>query len=236
MKLCNMNTEIYRAMQHKAYADYSQTYESCRDRCVGNWEKHETYNYVDYLLENYTGKFDKALDFGCGLGRMIKRMLKKFQKVDGADLLERNLEHGRLYLGNDLQNVNLYVTNGTSCNIPDSGYDFIYSTICLQHICVHEIRTQILKDFYQLLNSTGQFCIQVGYGWDNGIHWMSNAYDATSTNSGVDFCIPDDSHFPVIEQDLKNMGFKNIKFTKKESPHPEITNYHSTWLFISASK
>lgn len=143
-------------MQVDEYGKYSKTYDSCKDKCVGNWDAHELYPYDTYLLENYDGKFNKALDFGCGMGRMIKRMLSKFTKVDGADLISQNLEHAKIYLEKDLTNVNLFKTDGLSCSIDSEDYDFIYSTICLQHICVHETRFSIIKDFYKLLNETGE--------------------------------------------------------------------------------
>lgn len=76
----------------------------------------------------------------------------------------------------------------------------------------------------------------VRFGWDNGIYWTHNIYDATTTNAGNDFTIPDETHFELIEKDLKEIGFNSIKFTIKESPHPDITGYHNSWLFINAKK
>lgn len=231
-----MNKENYRDMQVREYNNYSETYDSCKNRCVGNWEAHEAYPYEKYLLENYSGKFNKALDFGCGMGRMVKRMLNHFKQVDGADLIEKNLGHAKQYLVDDISKVNLFQTDGVSCSIPSGDYDFIYSTICLQHICVHETRFNIISDFYKLLTEKGEFCLQVGFGWDNGIHWNSNVYEANSTNAGSDFCVPNETHFERIKQDLEKIGFKDISFTLKESPHPSFTNYHNQWLFIHAKK
>ena len=231
-----MNKETYRNMQVNEYNKYSVTYDSCKDKCVGNWDVHELYPYDEYLLENYNGKFDKALDFGCGMGRMIKRMLTKFKQVDGADLISKNLEHGTKYLEGNLDKVKLYQTDGLSCSIDSGNYDFVYSTICIQHICVHETRYKIINDFYNLLNETGEICIQVGFGWDNGNHWLDNTYNVNSTNAGNDFTIPNESHFEFIEKDLKKIGFNIINFTIKESPHPNILNYHPKWLFIHGKK
>jgi SAM-dependent methyltransferase len=231
-----MDKETYRNMQVSEYNKYSTTYDSCKDKCVGNWDVHESYPYDEYLLELYTGKFNKALDFGCGMGRMIKRMLSKFKQVYGADLIAKNLEHANTYLIEYLDRIKLYQTDGLSCSIESNNYDFIYSTICIQHICVYETRINIIKDFYNLLNETGEICLQVGFGWDNGMHWGTNNYTATSTNAGNDFTIPNESHFEKIEKDLLNIGFKSVKFTLKESPHPYIKNYHPNWLFIHAKK
>lgn len=223
-------------MQVNEYNNYSATYESCKNKCVGNWDVHELYPYDTYLLEHYNGKYNKALDFGCGMGRMIKRMLTTFNRVDGADLILKNLEYAKLYLDGDLDKVKLFNTDGLSCSINSDDYDFIYSTICIQHICVHEIRFNIIRDFYKLLNESGEICLQVGFGWDNGFYWLDNKYNVSSTNAGNDFTIPNQEHFKVIEEDLNKIGFKDVKFTLKESPHPNIMNYHYQWLFIHAIK
>lgn len=231
-----MSKEAYAQMQIAAYNEYSNTFEKAKKECVGWWEAHEKYPYENYLLARYDGPKTKALDFGCGVGRMIKRMSKIFDSVDGIDLSKNNLEHSKQYLGEGYTGE-LFLANGISCNIQKSNhYDFIYSTICIQHICVHETRHQILKDFFRLLKNGGQVCIQVGYGWDNGTHWEHNIYDAKGTNSAHDFSIPDVSHFSRIQEDLIKIGFSNIVFNVRESPHPELKDYHPNWLFIYMEK
>ncbi len=231
-----MTKETYASMQIAAYNEYSSTFERAQKLCVGWWDAHEKYPYENYLLARYAGPKTKALDFGCGVGRMIKRMSKIFESVDGIDLSKNNLEHSKVYLGDDYTGE-LFLANGISCNIQKSNYyDFIYSTICIQHICVHETRYQILSDFFRLLKNGGQACIQVGYGWDNGTHWEHNKYDAKGTNSAHDFCVPDVSHFSRIQEDLIKIGFSNIVFNARESPHPELKDYHPNWLFIYMEK
>ena len=74
----DINRVAYRDMQIKEYSNYCQTYDGSFERCVGNWQAHEKYPYEKYLLEHYKGENFKALDFGCGIGRMIKRMLNVF--------------------------------------------------------------------------------------------------------------------------------------------------------------
>lgn len=224
-------------MQIKAYEEYSSNPDRAKNVCVGHWQAQERYPYQQYLLEEYGDRpRNSALDFGCGVGRMIKQMLTVFANVDGADLCENNLKYALDYLGPEYKGK-LYKTDGISCSISaDRQYDFIYSTICLQHICVHEIRHAILADFYELLAHGGQCCIQLGFGWDNEIYWNHNYYEAQGTNSAFDVSIPNTTHFVNIENDLKDIGFTNIKFKIKESPHPEIGKYHTNWLFVYMDK
>src|SRR6266436_8801474 len=62
---------------------------------VGFFDAHEEFPYEDFLLRNaprdgITTKL--ALDFGCGMGRMIKRMSPYFERVDGVDIAKPNIE------------------------------------------------------------------------------------------------------------------------------------------------
>lgn len=228
----------YAHMQGKQYKKYCKTFEDSKNFCVGRFNDHEAYPYEEYLLERFSGKTENALDFGCGMGRMINRMLKIFKHVDGADLMQENLEYAEYYLshenGVDHDRYALFKTNGIGCKANfQHQYDFIYSTICLQHIAVHKTRNEILIDLFRLLKDGGQCCLQMGFGWDNGVYWFNNEYGARSTNAGLDVCIPDDSHLSAIEEDLKKIGSSKVEFIKKPSPHGDkFKDFHPQWIFI----
>ena len=223
-------------MQLREYNRYTRTYADAKQLCVGMFDRHEKYPYEKYLLERYDQRRDRALDFACGMGRMINRMLRCFDHVDGVDLNAANLDYAVQYLsGNNWppDKYRLYQSNGTGINLTAGDYSFIYSTIALQHIAVYTIRRKILEDIYRLLRAGGQSCLQMGFGWNNGVHWFDNCYTARSTNAGCDVTIPDRSHLPAIEADLKSIGFKQVRFELKESPHSEYNDrYHSQWIFI----
>ena len=85
--------ESYRKMQKKEYSNYTKTFDDAKNLCVGNFEVHEAYPYEEHLLQHFEGKSGVALDFACGIGRMMKRMLGHFDVVDGVDISEENLGH-----------------------------------------------------------------------------------------------------------------------------------------------
>lgn len=72
--------------------------QAAKDLCVGSLADHESYPYERYLLEHYKGPRDLVFDFGCGVGRMIKRMLLEFRTVDGGELLRGNIKYAEEYL------------------------------------------------------------------------------------------------------------------------------------------
>ena len=154
------------------------------------------------------------------------------------DIDPRNLEYASAYLefnGISPNRYNLYLGDGLGINpMPnESKYDFIYSTICLQHIAVYKIRRQILVDTLNLLAIGGTACIQVGYGWKGPAGWFDNHYDAIGTNGGFDASIPDAMTLDSVKRDLLEIGFSKVHMVLKPSPHPELNNeYHPYWLFM----
>ena len=64
----------------------AKSFKDAQDLCVGSWNEQEQYPYAEYLLERYSGNMGKAYDFGCGVGRMMKHMLYRFEHVDGGEL------------------------------------------------------------------------------------------------------------------------------------------------------
>ena len=234
----NQEQKKYVDMQISQYNQSCSTIEQSKKICVGLWEDHENYPYEDYIFKNFKGPYQNALDFGCGMGRMIKRMLQFFHRVDGADLIENNLKFTREYLNKiENQRCSLFQTDGTSCKInTEIKYDLIYSTICIHHICVYDIRYQIISDIYSLLKEGGQCVLQFTFGNDNGIYWFNNHYNAKYTNGGEDITIPNLTYLPDIINDLETIGFKDIKYHICPSPHSLKLGLAPNFIFFYLNK
>lgn len=224
----------YLKMQKQTYEGYLTNENSVRELCVGNWKAHEAYPYEELLLKNFYGTREVALDFGCGPGRMIKRMLKEFLFVDGADFIEEHFEHARNYLSKNDERVDFIKTDGLSAKIPEK-YNFIYSTICLQHIACYEIRSQIIQDLSSALYDNGQMVLQMGYGYNTGVGWFDNQYSARYTNGGLDVSITKDNINSVVE-DLEKCTNLRVKYELHPSPHPKLKFYHPNWIFFYMDK
>lgn len=238
-----LGTKKYNLMQKYIYKKMTSDIDLSEEVCVGHFDAHQKFPYEDYLLEFYPDNKEKllALDFGCGPGRMVKRMMSHFEEVHGVDLVQNNLTFAEQNLkssGFDEKRYKFFLTDGTGndlSNIPHL-YDFIFSTICLQHIPVYSIRMTILKQLYSLLKDGGQASLQMGYGWDNGVYWRDNNFNATTSNGGSDISIPDQSHFAFIEEDMASIGFEVISIEVKGNPHPYLIDYHTNHLFINLKK
>ena len=106
-------------MQEKFYKKGTSDYE----------EHNENKDYWELLLGNIE-KNGKAIDFGCGKGRNVGNMisLNIFDRVDGADLSQANIDHCiEKYEGSKF-----YKNNGTDLSDIKCGiYSFVMSTITL---------------------------------------------------------------------------------------------------------
>lgn len=206
---------------------------------------HENHNsnpdYWNILLgdlkdkEKWNGK--KALDFACGKGRNVTNMfsLCEWKRIDGIDISVSNIEHNRVVYRN--QKSNWYLNNGIDVSdLNDNEYDFIMSTIALQHICVYDIRKSLITDLYRTLKPSGIFSFQMGYGEGlespigNRVSYFENFYDATGTNSACDVRIQNEQD---VINDLTEIGFENISTQIRDS-FDDLG--HKQWIYIKAFK
>ena len=100
------------------------------------------YDYLDNILRNVrkyiTPDFvpRKAMDFGCGVGRLVIPLAEVAEHVVGVDVSDSMLrEAKRNCSSRSLKNVSLLKSDDELSMIEDE-YDFIHSYIVFQHIPV----------------------------------------------------------------------------------------------------
>lgn len=102
----------------------------------------------------------RALDFGCGLGRLTQALARHFDRVDGVDIAENMLTQARAlnpfgdrcaFHLNDRDDLALF---------PDSVFDFVYSTITLQHMEPRYSRRYI-EEFFRVVRPGGAVMFQI---------------------------------------------------------------------------
>ena len=105
----------------------------------------------------------RALDFGCGAGRLSQALCDEFREVVGIDIsasmIETAEEHNRFgdrcrYLVNTSDDLGL---------LPDGEFDFVYSNITLQHI-PPEASTRYIREFFRVMRAGGVALFQVPSG------------------------------------------------------------------------
>jgi ubiquinone/menaquinone biosynthesis C-methylase UbiE len=225
----------YTQMQ-KAYYDYEGSSGSMN---VLNHSHHNVNpDYWTILVKDtLDNKFrDKVgLDFGCGCGRNVFNLYRRFKHMSGVDISPALIE--TCYANLKLQNypedrMSFFVCDGVSLScFENNRFDFVMSTIVLQHICVYDIRFNYLKEFYRVLKEGGLLSIQMGFGegHPNTRDYYDNYYDAEGTNSVCDVKVDNPEY---LVKDLTEIGFKEITYEIR----PSFEDTHEQWIYAKCHK
>ena len=232
------NDNKYTVMQKNQYEREASYWNiNNLDPVVGSFNAHNNWSDYEFLFKDIDNLNSRTvLDFGCGPGRNLVKYSSQFKRIDGTDIAKKNLDNALLWINYNnlnIDNFNLILCNGIDLNnINNDEYDIVMSTICMQHICVYEIRLNYLKEFYRVLKPNGYVTIQMGYGSPSPltVDYYDNNYDASTTNRGCDTNISD---YTQIEKDLLNIGFKNFNYYIRPTGPGDC---HPNWIFFNAQK
>ena len=104
---------------------------------------------------------DRALDFGCGVGRLTRAMADHFSTTVGVDISDVMVSRARaLHAGNPRCSFEVLPDDGLTAR-PDRSIDFIYSRIVLQHIPDGRVTRARIREFVRLLAVDGLLVFQL---------------------------------------------------------------------------
>lgn len=242
-QLTQRNADDYLAMQRRTFelfasADEVRPGEIVGDYVAGSWRQHDEWEDYETYLMKYVPRDASwlAIEYGCGPGRNLRRWSDWFQRIDGVDISAQNLENARLFLSGVIPAAKmprLFLTAGRDCgDAPQDAYDFAFSTICLQHICVWEVRYAILGALFHCLKPGGRLSVQMGYGNPSPatVPYHANYYAAHSTNRESDTEI---ASAEQVREDLARIGFEQFEHWIRPTGPGDI---HPNWIFFTAVK
>ncbi len=102
----------------------------------------------------------RALDFGCGVGRLTQALASRFEEVEGVDISETMIRLAGDF--NRFPDRVRYRVNAESRldMFPDASFDFVYTNIVLQHIQPDLCRSY-LREFLRILRPDGLLVFQL---------------------------------------------------------------------------
>jgi 2-polyprenyl-3-methyl-5-hydroxy-6-metoxy-1,4-benzoquinol methylase len=128
-----------------------------------------------------------ALDFGCGVGRLVVPLARRFRSVTGVDVSSEYISEAKRNCDKrDIQNV-AFFENITAVRDSGRNFDFVHSCIVFNHIAWSRGQ-KIISEMFRLLRPGGLMAIQVLHYEEMGrlhrlarsarkflpLHWLSN--------------------------------------------------------------
>lgn len=102
----------------------------------------------------------RALDFGCGVGRLTQALTKYFKTTIGLDIAPSMIKLAKKY-NRYVHKCRYYLYDTDNLKFfPNNYFDFIYSSITLQHIEIALIQNYI-KEFIRILSPGGLLVFQL---------------------------------------------------------------------------
>jgi SAM-dependent methyltransferase len=103
----------------------------------------------------------RALEIGCGPGRLMLPMSAHFGEIHGVDISAEMAAKAREAL-RGVPHAHVHVTSGDGLGMfPDESFDFIYSYIVFQHIPDPAIVLNYLREARRTLKTGGILCCQL---------------------------------------------------------------------------
>jgi len=104
-----------------------------------------------------------VLDIGCGIGRLLRPLSKRFKYICGVDVSKEMVLKGKKWL-TGLCNVDILENNGIDLSFfKDNTFDFVYAYIVFQHMS-KEIFHNYLLEINRVLKPSGLLKFQIYLG------------------------------------------------------------------------
>lgn len=131
-------------------ADTTQTFDRSGERDLN-----------EILLRNIPVRPDwKALEIGCGIGRLLRPLSHRIAEVHGVDVSAEMIRQGGEYVA-DCPNITFHQTTGRFESLEDNTFDFIYSYRVFQHIPHRHVVEGYLQEAARVLKEDGLFRFQI---------------------------------------------------------------------------
>lgn len=157
----------------------------------------------------------RALEIGCGVGRLMRMLAPHFAHLYGVDVSGEMIEQSRRFLAG-VTNVEAVESNGTDLQaFPDDHVDLVYSYVAFQHM-PEEVFVGYLCEAHRVLKTDGVLLFQIYLGTRRSL--------AQADTFTVRVYEPD-----KLERHLRAAGFRLESRQKLSTEGPGLDN----WLLLA---
>lgn len=146
-------------------------------------------------------KDGRALDFGCGVGRLTQALGDNFQNVVGVDIADSMIEEARKFNRHSERCTYLVNNRPDLSQFESRSFDFVYSHIVLQHMRP-EYSTRYVAEFMRILKAGGIAVFDIPVENIERFHPSFRNHVATIVHNTVNFAtkpITGKPYFPKME-------------------------------------
>jgi SAM-dependent methyltransferase len=151
------------------------------DRINGGWTAPEFFAHGQAEIDKAMARLDtlevhprrgRALDFGCGVGRLTQALAEYFKRADGVDVSPEMVDQARSH--NRHPGRVEYHLNTQRIPFRAGTFDLIYTMIVLQHM-PRNLQRGYVKEFFRVLKPGGVAMIDIPDGPDylHPNEWLS---------------------------------------------------------------
>jgi ubiquinone/menaquinone biosynthesis C-methylase UbiE len=157
----------------------------------------------------------RALEIGCGPGRLMRPMSRHFVEIHGVDVSDEMIALARQKL-RDIPNAHPRATDGSSlAHFSDETFQFVYSYAVFQHIPSRDVVFEYLRETHRVLKTGGLVRFQF-----NGLPRNNVAFD---TWAGARFSSAEILEFAAMHDfqvlALEGMATQYMWTTWRKQPH-----------------
>ena len=106
-------------------------------------------------------RYGRALDFGCGVGRLSRALAARFDECVGVDVSPKMIEAARR-LNEDVANIEFVVNRDPDLRaFPSGSFDLVYSSIVLQHLRSRAEIERFVSELVRLVVADGLAVFQI---------------------------------------------------------------------------
>jgi SAM-dependent methyltransferase len=117
----------------------------------------------------------RALEIGCGPGRLLRPMSRSFGEIHGVDVSDEMIRRAQANL-RGIPHAHVHHTSGADlAPFADESFDFIYSYAVFQHIPSRDVVMQYLREAHRVVKPGGIIRVQI-----NGLDQTAKQYDTWS--------------------------------------------------------
>lgn len=108
------------------------------------------------ILDGFDVKGKKILDYGCGDGFYSAYLNERGAYVVSVDISQKMIDFANYCYQKDNNGISFFLTDGTNLKFESDYFDYIISSLVLQHVVDDKILSNLFSEFSRTLNDKGE--------------------------------------------------------------------------------